>query len=133
MRHNGLGGLLDPSIRFRKLLSAVVLATDMSVHFEFMKNFAALLDGTQSVSLDRKTLMSQALIKCADISNPVSFQFQIYLIASFTLVYLSESASRRISALGERVIRGVDISSATGGAFSSPSNSQTFDQPFRRS
>jgi hypothetical protein len=75
MRHNGLGDILDrqcSGARVRKLLSAVVLATDMSVHFEFMKNFTSLLEGGSSSDLQRVTLLCQALIKCADISNPVS-------------------------------------------------------------
>lgn len=76
MRHNGLGDLLDrphSGVRIRKLLSAVVLATDMSVHFDFMKNFTLLVKGTDYNLVERTTLMCQALIKCADISNPVSF------------------------------------------------------------
>lgn len=75
MRHNGLGDLLDrqqSGVRVRKLLSAVVLATDMSVHFEFMKNFTSLIEGAPYCATKR-TLVCQALIKCADISNPVSF------------------------------------------------------------
>lgn len=74
MRHNGLGDLLErqhSGVRFRKLLSATVLATDMSVHFDFMKNFATLVTGTEHNLVERTTLMCQALIKCADISNPV--------------------------------------------------------------
>ena len=74
MRHNGLGELLDrpqTGIRVRKLLSAVVLATDMSVHAQFMENFTMLVDGISQLPVDRTTLVCQALIKCADISNPV--------------------------------------------------------------
>ncbi|KAF7971489.1 hypothetical protein HWV62_20946 [Athelia sp. TMB] len=73
MRHNGLGELLDrpqTGIRVRKLLSAVVLATDMSVHAQFMENFTMLVDGIGQLPVDRTTLVCQALIKCADISNP---------------------------------------------------------------
>ncbi|KIM91611.1 hypothetical protein PILCRDRAFT_810896 [Piloderma croceum F 1598] len=73
MRHNGLGDILDrphSGVRIRKLLSAVVLATDMSVHFDFMKNFTLLVRGTDHNLLERTTLLCQALIKCADISNP---------------------------------------------------------------
>ena len=74
MRYNGLGDLLDrhySGVRVRKLLSAAVLATDMSVHFDFMKSFASLVNGTGVSLAERTTLMCQALIKCADISNPV--------------------------------------------------------------
>lgn len=74
MRHHGLGSLLDRPIAgqvFRKTLAGIVLATDMSVHFEFMKNFGLLLAGKDFPLSHRKLLLCQALIKCADISNPV--------------------------------------------------------------
>ncbi|KAI6129536.1 hypothetical protein EV401DRAFT_1927761 [Pisolithus croceorrhizus] len=73
MRQHGLGALLDkPKVgqSFRKSLAGIVLATDMGVHFEFMKNFALLADG-RDFPLDYKRLLfCQAIIKCADISNP---------------------------------------------------------------
>jgi 3'5'-cyclic nucleotide phosphodiesterase len=75
MRHHGLGHLLDrpdsgPSLR--KLLLSTVLATDMSVHNAFMSRLKAFVDG-EDISLEqRKILICQAMIKCADISNPVS-------------------------------------------------------------
>ena len=74
MRHNNLGFLLDrvptgPS--FRKLLLGTILATDMGVHFDFMTDFRSLLDGADFPELKRRILVCQALIKCADISNPV--------------------------------------------------------------
>lgn len=75
MRYHGLGSLLDRpehGPRFRKLLLETVLATDMSVHFEFMARLTALVDGDDTLSIQlRRVLMCQALIKCADISNPV--------------------------------------------------------------
>ncbi|KAI3605252.1 high-affinity phosphodiesterase [Moniliophthora roreri] len=76
MRHHGLGPLLDDSVddsgqRTRKLLSETVLATDMSVHKTFMENFRSLLDCTEDFELCRRQLLiCQAIIKCADISNP---------------------------------------------------------------
>ncbi|EEB92122.1 hypothetical protein MPER_09418, partial [Moniliophthora perniciosa FA553] len=76
MRHHGLGPLLDDPVddsgqRTRKLLSETVLATDMSVHKTFMENFRSLLDRTQDFELCRRQLLiCQAIIKCADISNP---------------------------------------------------------------
>ncbi|KAG9309586.1 hypothetical protein JVU11DRAFT_10567 [Chiua virens] len=72
MRHHGLGSLLDrPNGQvFRKTLAGIVLATDMSVHFEFMKNFGFLVEGKDCTLSHRKLLLCQALIKCADISNP---------------------------------------------------------------
>lgn len=92
MRHYGLGPLLDDNCgsggngstqSVRKLLSETVLATDMSVHSNFMENFKALVDDgiTQSESeaeegesqlWRRQVLLCQGIMKCADISNPVS-------------------------------------------------------------
>lgn len=74
IRHHGLGSLLDRpngGRLFRKTLAGIVLATDMGVHFEFMKNFGLLLAGKDYPLSHRKLLLCQALIKCADISNPV--------------------------------------------------------------
>lgn len=74
MRHNNLGFLLDrpcTGSTFRKLLLGAVLATDMGVHFDFMTEFANLLQGADFPELKRRVLVCQALIKCADISNPV--------------------------------------------------------------
>lgn len=74
IRHHGLGSLLDRPNRgqlFRKTLAGIILATDMGVHFEFMKNFGLLVAGKDYPLSYRKLLLCQALIKCADISNPV--------------------------------------------------------------
>lgn len=74
MHHHGLGVLLDPTKRgrsFRRLLYKTLLATDMSVHFDFMTSFQSLLSEAPLDPLKRQVLVCQALIKCADISNPV--------------------------------------------------------------
>ena len=74
MHHHGLGVLLDPTKRgasFRRLLYKTLLATDMSVHFDFMSSFQSLLNEAPLDLLKRQVLVCQALIKCADISNPV--------------------------------------------------------------
>lgn len=101
MRVNGMGELLDRpqyGIHVRKLLSAVVLATDMSVHFEIMSNFGILVEGVSPLPADRTTLVCQALIKCADISNPVR------CIGAVMLLILNnpfiESSTWSLSALG---------------------------------
>ncbi|KAF8556827.1 HD-domain/PDEase-like protein [Imleria badia] len=73
IRHHGLGSLLDRpngGQAFRKILAGIVLATDMHVHFEFMKNFRLLVAGKDFPLSYRKLLLCQAFIKCADISNP---------------------------------------------------------------
>ncbi|KAI5825279.1 HD-domain/PDEase-like protein [Schizophyllum commune Tattone D] len=72
MRQHGLGVLLDhptDGTRIRRLLWETVMATDMSVHAEFMKNFAALVANPKACPR-RQTLVCQAIMKCADISNP---------------------------------------------------------------
>jgi len=73
MRHNGLAPLLDrpgSGQAMRKLLLGTVLATDMSVHAEFMANFQELVAGHDVGEHKCRVLVCQALIKCADISNP---------------------------------------------------------------
>ncbi|THH12773.1 hypothetical protein EW146_g7382, partial [Bondarzewia mesenterica] len=73
MRRQGLGCLLDnpkSGARFRKLLLETVLATDMRVHLDFMKRFKRIVDGEKLDDMNKKVLVCQALIKCADISNP---------------------------------------------------------------
>jgi 3'5'-cyclic nucleotide phosphodiesterase len=71
---------------FRNLLAKTILSTDMSVHFQWMPKFEQLrhyLDteseegsdlgkATDDVDSQTRLLLCQALIKCADISNPVS-------------------------------------------------------------
>lgn len=62
----------DAGQRFRKLLLAIVLATDMRVHTDFMTRFERLLSENEPEDdWARRILLCQALIKCADISNPV--------------------------------------------------------------
>ena len=66
---------------FRKVLYSSVLATDMSLHFAWiqdLKKFGAAVNQgeigraeLQDLEANRVTIC-QALIKCADISNPVS-------------------------------------------------------------
>ncbi|KAG1753517.1 uncharacterized protein EDB91DRAFT_401488 [Suillus paluster] len=71
MRHHGLGKLLDrPGSGFRKVLAGIVLATDMNVHFDFIRDFQSLVGGREYSLHRRRLLLCQAIIKCADISNP---------------------------------------------------------------
>ncbi|KAG8729500.1 3',5'-cyclic-nucleotide phosphodiesterase [Ceratobasidium sp. 423] len=68
-------GLRQPH-GFRWLLVQTVLATDMSVHFDWIMRFkeyasSGSTGGFRSVPEDEERLMiCQALIKCGDISNP---------------------------------------------------------------
>ncbi|KAJ7468044.1 hypothetical protein FB451DRAFT_1137150 [Mycena latifolia] len=74
MRHHGLGRLLDDpksGVQNRKLLWETVLATDMSVHDAFMQRFQDLIANKgESTPIYRRITICQAIIKCADISNP---------------------------------------------------------------
>lgn len=67
---------------FRDLLMKVILVTDMGVHFQWMPKIEELLQKIQrhevvaenaddEVDSETRILLCQALIKCADISNPV--------------------------------------------------------------
>lgn len=60
---------------FRQVLYSSILATDMSLHFAWvqkLKEFDARLNAREVGAVeDERILICQALIKCADISNPV--------------------------------------------------------------
>ncbi|KAH8084303.1 HD-domain/PDEase-like protein [Cristinia sonorae] len=78
MRHTGLGILLDGSTSphgntgCKKLMLSTILVTDLSLHDQFMRDFTELVEnpGHFSDPFKAKMLACQALIKCADISNP---------------------------------------------------------------
>ncbi|KAH9917671.1 HD-domain/PDEase-like protein [Epithele typhae] len=74
LRWHNLGILLDrqdAGHSFRQLLLGTVLVTDMGVHLDFMKKFEQLIEsGDHIPDLEKRLLLCQALIKCADISNP---------------------------------------------------------------
>ena len=75
LRRQGFGFLLDNSHsapHFRKLLAETVLATDMRVHAQFMGRFQRIVDGAEEDHWTMRVLVCQALIKAADISNPVT-------------------------------------------------------------
>jgi hypothetical protein len=74
LRRQGFGFLLDnlhSAPHFRKLLAETVLATDMRVHSQFMERFRQIVDGAEVDHWTKRVLVCQALIKAADISNPV--------------------------------------------------------------
>lgn len=65
---------MDRAVRgqpFRKMLFMIVIATDMGVHADFMKRFEQLVSGGVQIEFEQRVLVCQAIIKCADISNPV--------------------------------------------------------------
>lgn len=140
MHHNGLGDLIDrhddSGVRFRKLMSDVVLATDMSVHGEFMRRFGELVEGKEEPGKEvacRVTLMCQALIKCADISNPVSplYSFLSYLLYLIIIDFPIESTPRRITTLGLRVKCRMDFSGPAGRALPFTIHPQAIYKPPR--
>lgn len=74
MRHHGFGVLLDDpnyGLLFRRMLLYTVLATDMGVHQDFMLQFKRMLEGEANSLWSRQLIMCQAILKNADISNPV--------------------------------------------------------------
>jgi len=88
LRKHGFYFLICPSIirqegfeaqGFRKVLYSSVLATDMSLHFAWiarLKDFgASLRTERESSDEDDRIMLCQAIIKCADISNPVRPHF----------------------------------------------------------
>ena len=79
MKYHGFGVLLDDLYDgpcLRRILLFSVLATDMSVHQDFMLRFKRMLDGESTSLCARQTLICEAILKNADISNPVrSFKF----------------------------------------------------------
>lgn len=112
MRHNNLAFMLDrpqTGSSFRKLLLGAVLATDMGVHFNFMAEFKKLVNGADFPELKRRVLVCQALIKCADISNPVS---NIEGAVWYASLPLAESTVPRIATLGSSARVGMEQSAA---------------------
>ena len=74
MRANGLGVLLDDPVHgnhVREVLRSSVLFTDMGVHNDFMTQFKELVDGEPGTLCQRQIIVCQAILKNADISNPV--------------------------------------------------------------
>ena len=74
MRHHGLGVLLDDPLHgnhLKKILLQSVLATDMGVHNDFMIRLKQVADGEAGSLCMRQLIICQAILKNADISNPV--------------------------------------------------------------
>lgn len=88
-RREVLPGAVSDWKGFKKLLYSSVLATDMSLHFDWIKRFLAFAKGIRAGDLsaqvqagnihpeeyrhlmeEGRVLLCQSIIKCADISNP---------------------------------------------------------------
>ena len=101
MRVNGLAVLMDRPASgqsFRKMLYNIVIATDMGVHPRFMERFRQMVDGEVQDETEQRILVCQAIIKCADISNPVSIWFLRLLNVHSRA--LSEPAVYRVARVG---------------------------------
>jgi hypothetical protein len=90
LRRHGFYFLICPSaaskrsstyqaLSFRRVMYSSVLATDMSLHFAWiarLKEFGSSIEThDESSEEDDRIMLCQAIIKCADISNPVSLVF----------------------------------------------------------
>lgn len=78
MRRHGMSRLLsEDGVRqseLRNLLVETLLVTDLRLHFDWMKRFMQLKDpvALKSIPVEtRRVLLCQALLKSADISNPL--------------------------------------------------------------
>lgn len=103
MRHHGLGVLFDNTThgnRAKKLLCETVLATDMGVHDDFMRRMEAMATGEVGPICNRQIITCQALLKCADISNPVSDTICLDLT-----VFLSSDRAGRMMYLSIGLLR----------------------------
>jgi hypothetical protein len=85
MRCHGLGVFLDDPLHgkhVREILRSSVIFTDMGVHSDFMAQFKKLIETGEGSISHRQVLICQALLKNADISNPVcaqSFHLNFFL------------------------------------------------------
>ena len=85
MKHHGLTVLLDDpqhGHNLRKLLQKSVLATDMGVHKDFMDRMERVVEGESGPLCYRQIIICQAILKNADISNPVCL-CSILILLSF--------------------------------------------------
>jgi hypothetical protein len=92
MRTNGLGVLLDDpghGNHVREVLRSSVLFTDMGVHNDFMTQFKKLIDGEAGTLCQRQTIVCQAILKNADISNPVCSLIDLLGFVPYNLHMLS--------------------------------------------
>jgi hypothetical protein len=111
LRRQGFGFLLDnphSTPHFRKLLAETVLATDMRVHAQFMGRFQGIVDGAEVDHWTMRVLVCQALIKAADISNPV-MNPSLLIDPHPYLNNHPVSSYQRLTTLGICSSRGMDI------------------------
>jgi 3',5'-cyclic-nucleotide phosphodiesterase len=91
-------------VEMRQLMISSILATDMQLHFDYMKKLGWMQEklhengGTDGwngrLMEEQRTLACSLLIKCADISNIVRFQ---EVFRGFMLTHLGSKIRRRSS------------------------------------
>lgn len=115
MRNNGLGILLDDPLHgnhVREVLRSSVLFTDMGVHNDFMAQFKKIIDGEAGTLCQRQTMICQAILKNADISNPVCSLTILDACHSYlTIFFCSVSAIHSVHTLGKSTYARMDSAS----------------------
>jgi len=75
MKHHGMNDIIEEPVhgpQLKQLLWQAVMVTDMSVHNSWMTQFEQVAKKREHATLHtRQVLAVQALLKNADISNPV--------------------------------------------------------------
>ena len=63
--------------QLRTQIIRLILATNLTDHFSFIKAFGVAMNNQSVITEENKHFVMQAMIKCADVSNPVK-PFHIY-------------------------------------------------------
>jgi hypothetical protein len=95
--------------QMRKLMISSILATDMGLHFDYMKKLGALQealragssahDWNDAAKTEHKALLCALLIKCADISNVVSASKHSALLSRASILTATTQARRHDTAM----------------------------------
>lgn len=138
MRHHGFGVVLDDRKHgscLRKILLYAVLATDMGVHQDFMLAFKRMLEGEATSLCRRQTIICQAILKNADISNPVRHPSFFYLSFDRKPAYkdIADSSIYGFEALGKCPHARMDCTSTSRRRIPFKTNRDVFERPSQRS
>lgn len=139
MRFHGFGVLLDDIYDgpcLRRILLFSVLATDMGVHQDFMMRFKRMLDGESTSLCARQTLICEAILKNADISNPVR-PFQVFYLSKLAyrnkINFKTDSSIYGFEALGKCAHARMDRTSTPRTRIPSKTICDVFRRPTQRS
>ncbi|KAF8960363.1 hypothetical protein BDZ97DRAFT_1321749 [Flammula alnicola] len=136
MRYHGLGVLLDDpkhGNHIRKILQQSVLATDMGVHEDFMKRLKSTIDGQSGSLCQRQIVICQAILKNADISNPVCSFLVFYSGHDISdRMWVSDTSISRLEALGKRTYARVDCPGSLEEELNMKPTVTSSDDPSRR-